>query len=628
MKITFHLGRISENNENQNVENSDSSLASSSSESGLSEGEIAEKINELEDGVQSGRYFVKQKTHGSNKRKLKAPIWQHFYEIFDSENENLIPSFLYCTECKHVLRNDYKHSNTNKLIRHECSKKKVNPLTHIDKENLKFAISRFVAVDNRPYSIVDGDGFKSLCGEVFELGKTHQNTLLSDFLNIIPCRNTIKKGVHEISEATRKIITEEINLAKDYKGISVAIDNWTDDYIKRTYFGVVVIIAYADKFGKITCKKFTLSVNEMEEIIKTKEVIAQHLYDVLRSYGLSESQVKERVKVISDRGSNVKYGIMDQGIEQLHCYAHIINNIVGKMLEEHDVKQLVEKASKLASYMKNYGHNKHLKTSIKTFSKTRWNSVCIMFKSIIDNYEDIVKVLTDIHTAHITKASRIGPTSSQSQRRSTDNERCGTDNALSYIGDLNIGQMSAYTDFLLKFKDISTTIEGHITPTLFMVWPAYLTLNKLMESSSILDACPYRDNVDQMRTIGRLYMQSNLRDFEPKKPHKIATILHPVYKSLAKISRDDRASAYNLIDEMLPEENVIIRQPEVQRPIPRTAAFLANFLRHDDDDDMELIHFSQPTVSSQRYRREHGIYKTEFQQYLNEDVLSYFNILI
>ena len=48
--------------------------------------------------------------------------------------------------------------------------------------------------------------------------------------------------------------------------------------------------------------------------------------------------------VLSDRGPDVKYGIRDENISQIFCFAYIINNLVEEMPK---VKVVIERASEL-----------------------------------------------------------------------------------------------------------------------------------------------------------------------------------------------------------------------------------------------------------------------------------------
>lgn len=123
------------------------------------------------------------------------------------------------------------------------------------------------------------------------------------------------------------------------------------------------------------------------------EVLIKHIVNIFKEYDLTEETVKENVLFISDRGSNIKFGLIKAGYIRLTCYAHIIHNLVSAILKEETVSAIIKKCTELCSYMKNSGLNKELKTTLKMCVSTRWNSVYIMINSIIDMYDAVYDLL-------------------------------------------------------------------------------------------------------------------------------------------------------------------------------------------------------------------------------------------
>lgn len=519
---------------------------------------IEEKQNEIHEGLSSGLYSHRQKTLGKDGKVLKALCWETLHEILDVTNQDaIIEHFLYCIDCKKVIHNPYKNGNTNKLNRHSCQKKKANPLTSQDKEMLKMSSAKFVCVDVKAYSVVEGEGFKHLCGTIFAMGQKHSNLPVDDFIEALPSRNTVKDGVSKMSAESKKIIKNEIEKAKQWESVSIAIDNWTDDHNHNSYFGIIVLIAY-EEHGKIINKKFTLNVDSMPEMVKTKQVISEHLYRVLAEYGLSKQEVIRIVTIISDRGANIKFCLKDEGLSHVFCFAHIINNIVGTMVKEEALKSLISYASELASYMKNGGLCTQLNTTLKTFSRTRWNGVYIMFDSILNNYAKIVEIL-----AEKTEATRSYASSSSKT-------------PLDYISSIDIGLMTTITKFLKNFHDITQSIEGHKNPTLHMVWPAYENIQQLLQTDIASFDSDNGHILEEIKTTGRNYMQSKLTDFKPTNAHRIAAILHPYLKKLPKINIHERREAYRILDQKLQE--ILPIEAQAPKRFARLPTFSASFL--------------------------------------------------
>lgn len=334
--------------------------------------------------------------------------------------------------------------------------------------------------------------------------------------------------------------------------IVIIIDGWTDDHVHRSYLGLVALLAYEEAAsGAIVRRKFTLHVNEMEEMVKSKEVITNHFYSVLSQYGLSRDEIKEKVFVVDDRGGNIRYAIFDEGIAQILCYCHLINNLVGKMLSLEEVKKHITAASELVNYVKNGGLCTKLDSTLKTYCKTRWNSVFLMFDSIIRNYAQILSVLGDKQAAQ----SQNNSNRSSAQRKSP----------LDYVCDFELPAIRAIADFLQHFRNMTVTLEGHQKPTLHLVWPVHLKIwNLLGPDIAELDA-DYGHLIEDMKSDGLTYFRSNFIDFQPKKEHKIATILHPLLKNLNTVPNTDKTNAYRMLDimmrEMQPEEINNNRRP-------------------------------------------------------------------
>lgn len=108
---------------------------------------------------------------------------------------------------------------------------------------------------------------------------------------------------------------------------------------------------------------------------------------------MTDTEVKEKVIFLSDRGPNIKYGLINAGYIRLNCYAHLIHNLVSNMLSKKSVQEMITQAAKLTAYVKNSGMNSQLKSFLKLYTKTRWNSVFTMFDSIITEYQTTYDLL-------------------------------------------------------------------------------------------------------------------------------------------------------------------------------------------------------------------------------------------
>lgn len=167
-------------------------------------------------------------------------------------------------------------------------------------------------------------------------------------------------------------------------------------------------------------------------------MLVDHILEVFEEYGVPKEQVKERVYFVSDRGPNIKYGLLRNGFKRITCYAHMIHNLVSAMLDQPQVKEIIKNCSKLAAYVKNGGLNAKLKTSLKIYVSTRWNSVHMMISAILSNYNDIYDLLVEKQRA-MNECNQF-----RSNRQ--------VENILEYLTILDIDELKRIEIFLNPFK--------------------------------------------------------------------------------------------------------------------------------------------------------------------------------
>lgn len=361
--------------------------------------------------------------------------------------------------------------------------------------------------------------------------------------------------------------------------------------------------------GIIRHKKYTLQVDAIDELSKTKSVIIAHLYACLREYGLREDEVKIMVHMVHDRGGNIRYGIKDEGIAQNFCYDHLINNLAGATLEVPCVKDHVKAAGELTSYMKNSGLCKHPKSTLKKNGPTRWNSVYMMMSSIVDNFERIVEVLTEKQTAVTTNISRQAKNRSQSQSQL---QRLKEKQPIDYLGPIDINAIAAIAEFLKVFTNLTVRLEGYLHLTQHMVWPAFIKIKSIFASIDIDDD----DNIiEQMKAAGDTYFQENLADFKPRESHKIAVVLHPLMKNMRNFSYQEKEDAHALVRGKL--RALLVKTKS--EPGATTSTEPSPKRQKINVDDF-MAEFIQPETHSVSNADASLIYSNELEHYLDEDV--------
>lgn len=151
-------------------------------------------------------------------------------------------------------------------------------------------------------------------------------------------------------------------------GGAISIDGWLDKTKKISFFGMTAhfIEEMSDRFvmnDRILCTR------EMDAEKKDGPYIKSQIKEHLKSFDLY--QFRKKFVFVSDRGTNMVSALTR--FQNIHCYAHMINNAVQKMLEVVDDEVSPVKA--LVKYFKVTGLNSSLDETLKSYVKTRWNSV-------------------------------------------------------------------------------------------------------------------------------------------------------------------------------------------------------------------------------------------------------------
>lgn len=168
------------------------------------------------------------------------------------------------------------------------------------------------------------------------------------------------------------------------------------------------------------------------------EVLIHQILRVFNEYGLTEAEVKQHVIFVSDRGANIRYGLIKNGFLRLTCFAHIMHNLIMDMVAIPEVADLITMCSRLCSYMKNSGLNSKLTKSLKLYSPTRWSSLFAMIDTIIGMYQHVYELL--ITRQRLVNEARL------------KNGQQPKNNLAELITKLPLGKMIQIRDFLEPFK--------------------------------------------------------------------------------------------------------------------------------------------------------------------------------
>lgn len=460
--------------------------------------------------------FRKKETQ--SRRKIRSVAWTKFHQIFDETNGSsvLVKNWVKCIKCESFVK--YNGETTSKLLAHICSDQR-NQITNFihsnepkdiafsadDIKSIRDASSKFIVKDVRPYYAIEGEGLICLLMAVLALAKKYPRLDEKNLIRILPSRNTLKDHINAQSETMRGKMKAIFAQALEFPSfLAATADLWKDSYRSNTYLSFVSHICTLGS-DAIVRNSFVFHLGNIDEMVKTNQVLYNEKVAVFESFDISESTANERVKWVTDRGENVRIAYSKEDSVRFNCLAHVINNIVEDMCKKTDeAKKIIANASSLVTYMKRSGLNARLKKTLMSHVETRWNTVYYTINSIIVNYVDTLKLLNEreVETRDYSYARKI---------------TC-----------LDENDLKSMRDFLELFTTITTDIEGEKKPTLHKVWPYYLKIIKYLEPAE------HDSNlIIKMKRSGRKYIETNGHKFQLHIDQKLACFLHPMFKALS-----------------------------------------------------------------------------------------------
>lgn len=412
---------------------------------------------EIIKNIESGVFRV------SKRKPNKSKVWDIFSQI-ENHDSTVIDGVVICGKCNTILK--YNGKQTSNLIRHRCYKEKDSnvPLIKVstaDKENFLTACAEWVVQDCRPFSIVDGEGFKKVLQSTLNIGKKYVNHL--DISDMIPDSRTISRRISEIADEKRQKLKEALTMPIASGTASITCDLWTDNFVKRQFLCVTF---HFTKDSKLT--EIVLGVKSMDFQRCTAINVLAKMKSILQDFGITSM---ENIVFVTDRGSNIVKALEEQ--TRINCANHLLNNVLDSAFNSTvEIIPFFDACKKLVKYFKKTNLQHMLSTSLKNYCVTRWNSHLSLFQSISNNFMKIQEILTPINETH-------------------------------RISEINISLLLALVEMFENFDIISKKLQGVNYVTINYV---YLTINSFKaiceENSSDMEVIKTlkRNILQQMET--------------------------------------------------------------------------------------------------------------------------------
>lgn len=519
--------------------------------------------------------------------KNNSRVWKYIHNVYD-ENQNIVNHFYICSNCSNVITNE--SASTTPFIRHidACTiEKKQIPITQYAtklvgdvtqntvkvsmqyRQNLKSGMSQYICHDLRPFASVEGKGFVEAMFAAFELGQASPNLKRDDFFRVLPGRTTIQKDIETKVDLAKKKVKSKLQHAyQEFGGFACTSDLWSDDFRQKNY---ITVTAHVSVLGEdeISHERYIIGVKEVKEVVKTKEVIEEHILDILSWYDFSENDAKS-IFFVTDRGSNFK---AITKFKRSNCYAHMLNNIVKAMCKDTELSEVITNAKDLVRYIKKSGLNYRCDLRLKSYCETRWSTVYTMLNSILIKFDEVYKVLDE----------------RQHQKRKYSD-------CLQLIECLHKSTISSIVNLLAPFKVWTDLVEADKCITIQRVWPIHRKVTQHL-SLSIEGNEQMKNNrnfkfIEAIKSLGRDYIRSMKSDFEPTMEHNIAAALYMKTKHLRKLTAATRELTYTKISEIISSGTHSVTSTIPPKEKKRKSQNLFDSFADSEEDD-EIIASSE-----------------------------------
>lgn len=237
-----------------------------------------------------------------NRDARSSIAWNSFHIILN-ENGDQIEQFYYCNKCCEIK---YRPGEfTTPLLRHACvigeistdSKGKIDQ-SDVDKWNL--AAAKFVCLDLRPIRAMECDGAREFFKAGVDLGKKYPRLSTSQLMEFYPSRKSVKTQIKHVAQEGMERIKDIFKNALVEGGFGCTLDLWSDKNKHNSYMAMTANI-YLSNDKCTEQKRIVFSMEHITEIYKSKELIKAKIIRTFSDFGVSEEDLKNKIKITTDR---------------------------------------------------------------------------------------------------------------------------------------------------------------------------------------------------------------------------------------------------------------------------------------------------------------------------------------
>lgn len=377
----------------------------------------------------------------------------------------------------------------------------------------------FCARDIKPFEIVAGEGFRALMQLIWSLGAFYGN---KDVACILPHPTTISRNVKSIKKERLQQILPRIENAIENLECSASTDMWTETH-KKNHF-LTMTTHYFDENVRLKRKVLFTSLFKAKK--KSGKNILAELKRRFKNMKLNP-KLLQKITFVTDQGSNIVKALK-RPYKRKNCRAHLLNTILRNTFESDDIPLIMRKTvticKNIVRYLKQSGKSNELSKCVVQDCGTRWNYKLDMIKSVVDQYSEIIPLLTP-------------------------------DQRIRWCIDLELARELIL--LLQPFKDACKSMEGDTYPTANKILLWYYELSDHLND----------DNFDRSATKQTVLVAKKffLRKYTINMRNKIDCFLDPRYRSLIMLNDDERNEVYDKVKSLLRDEIIESSETNVDK---------------------------------------------------------------
>lgn len=314
-----------------------------------------------------------------------------------------------------------------------------------------------------------------------------------------------------------------------------------------SYFGLT--LHYIDEVDNtLELNNRVLLIRQIDAEKKDATYLRSKILDYMIEFDLM-SCIDNKIVFVSDRGPGISAAC--RSFQSMHCFAHMVHNVVEKMFEKNSIVQAV---SVIVKYFKASGLNAIFEQTLKSYVATRWNTIYQMLDSVIERWDEIVRQLRSrkVHQKELDMIS--------------------------------LEELELIRDFLKPFSQAIVEAEVTKRTSIDIVSPWFSKLKAHLK--------PGRTDselIAHLKGVGHSYW---LKSVEPNITlwHDIAVFLNPLMKGLKNYNETQRNRVYarvaELMDNFMPVIN-LTRDESNGEPSQRDSTNISEAMREflDTSDD-------------------------------------------